>query len=232
MAIMHEGHRRRVRERYRSNGFSGFSAHEVLELLLFYIKPRGDVNPLAHRLLDAFGSLHGVLEAAPEQLMQVEGVGEESAAFLSMLVPLMREYQESRAKDIENLTCPKDVMDYCVALLSGYRVERMCVVLLDGKGRRLGLSVIAEGSLDEVQAYPRKVVEAALTSNAHSVILCHNHPGGSLEPSSEDIACTKEIRRALKAVGVQLLDHVVVSNGKGYSMSEMGMLDKLFIRKG
>jgi len=130
------------------------------------------------------------------------------------------------------LSCRQDAVDYCVALLSGFRVERLCAVMLS-KGRQLlGTRIIAEGSLDEVQAYPRKVVEAALTSNAGVVVLCHNHPGGSPEPSREDIASTKEIKRALQAVGVELMDHVVVSSLGGYSMAASGVLDRPLVRKG
>ena len=87
---MHEGHRQRMRDRFRTEGLDNFAPHEVLELLLFYARARGDVNPLAHRLLETFGSLRGVLEAPVEHLCTVEGVGEETATLLSMMVPMFR----------------------------------------------------------------------------------------------------------------------------------------------
>lgn len=217
MASIHDGHRKRVRDRFRANGLEGFSAHEVLELLLFYTRPRGDVNPLAHALLDAFGSLKGVLEASPEQLMTVPGVGEETATMLSMMVPLFRQYQKS-CLELVSFTHRSDVEKYCVALTAGLRTEHFYALLLNSKGQLLGRKLIAEGTLNEVNAYPRQVVEAALSHNAYSVVLCHNHPGGMAAPSRDDVLTTKMISSTLGALNVNLLDHMVVAGEQVYSM--------------
>lgn len=232
MTSIHAGHRRRVRERYMANGLEGFAPHEVLELLLFYARARGDVNPLAHALLQEFGSLHGVLEASPEQLMCVKGVGEETATLLSMIVPLFRRYQTSRATDKVQLSGYRELADYCLSLLSGLRMERFCAVMMDGNYRLLGVKVISEGSIDRVEAYPRRVVEAALNYNASRVVLCHNHPSGTLAPSSADIDCTRDILRALSAVNIVLLDHVIVADDRTCSMSMRGDLTRLEKQEG
>ena len=181
---MHEGHRQRMRERFRREGLEGFAPHEVLELLLFYGRARGDVNPLAHELLDAFGSLKGVLEARPEQLMAVKGVGEETATLISLMLPMFRRYNACVCEERKRLVTRGEAQNYCRALMAGWRTERFYVLCLSVDNQLLGQRLVAEGTLAEVPAYPRTVVETALNYNAHSVVLCHNHPSGSASPSA------------------------------------------------
>lgn len=219
---MHEGHRARMRERFRQEGLEGFAPHEVLEMLLFYARARGNVNPLAHELLDTFGSLKGVLEARPEQLIAVNGVGEETATLLSLIVPLFRKYQECVCQERSYIRNKNAAAEYCSALLAGLRTERFCVVSLSATMKVLGQRVVGEGSLTEVPAYPRLVVETALNYNAYAVILCHNHPGGDVQPSSDDIAVTRNINEVLTRLNIVLLDHIIVTGSEVYSMSLHG----------
>lgn len=218
----HAGHRNRVRERFRTEGLEGFAPHEVLELLLFYGRARGDTNGLAHDLLDAFGSLKGVLEATPEQLMAVNGVGEETATLIGMMVPMFRRYQECAAAEKTYIRTREEAVDFCKSLLAGYRNERFYVACLSGKNALLGRRMIAEGTMSEVGAYPRKVVETALNYNAAGVILFHNHPGGTEKPSREDVQVIRQIQSVLKGLGIVLLDHIVVAGERAYSMAENG----------
>lgn len=215
---MHEGHRQRLRERFRQDGLEGFAPHEVLELLLFYTRARGNVNPLAHRLLEIFGSLKGVLEAPVEQLSAVEGVGEETASLLAMMVPLFRRYELCLCEETRRLRNYKEVMEYCRALLTGLRKERFYVICVSSRMKLLGQRIIAEGDLTEVMAYPRLVVETALNQNAYGVILCHNHPGGEAVPSIGDVDVTRELETMLAKLGISLLDHVIIADSSTYSM--------------
>ncbi len=217
---MHEGHRQRLRERFRREGLEHFAPHEVLELLLFYTRARGNVNPLAHRLLEVFGSLKGVLEAPVEQLMAVEGVGEETASLLAMTVPLFRRYEMCLCQETQKLKHFRDVESYCRALLTGLRKERFYIICINSQMKVLGQRIIAEGDLSEVLAYPRLVVETALNQNAYGVILCHNHPGGEAVPSIGDVDVTISLEALLAKLGVCLLDHVIVADGKTYSMAQ------------
>ena len=178
MAATHDGHRKRMRERFRISGLEGFSEHEVLELILFYGRARGNVNDTAHALMDVFGSLPRVLEASPEQLMLIDGIGEESATLLSLILPLFRRYSDE----------------------------------------------VNQGTLSAVTAYPRLVLEAALNSNAHSVVLCHNHPGGVALPSEDDICTTRYLQQLMEGVGIIVLDHVIVAGNQTYSMAQHGEL--------
>lgn len=219
---MHEGHRRRLRERFRLEGLESFAPHEVLELLLFYARARGDVNPLAHRLLETFGSLKGVLEAPVDQLTTVEGVGEETATLISMMVPMFRRYEMCLCEDVARLKFFKDVKEYCRALLTGLRKERFYVICVSNQMKVLGRRMVAEGSLSEVPAYPRLVMETALNHNAYGVILCHNHPGGEALPSLGDVEVTRSLEALLAQVGVALMEHIIVAEGQVYSMALHG----------
>ena len=202
---MHEGHRQRLRERFRREGLENFAPHEVLELLLFYTRARGTVNPLAHKLLETFGSLRGVLEAPVEQLTAVDGVGEETASLLALTVPLFRRYELCLCEEKRKLKQYHEVEDYCRALLTGLRKERFYVISVSTQMRVLGQRMIAEGDLTEVMAYPRLVVETALNQNAYGVILCHNHPGGEAIPSLGDVDVTRELEALLAKLGISSL---------------------------
>ena len=219
---MHDGHRRRLRERFRLEGIENFQPHEVLELLLFYARARGDVNPLAHRLLDVFGSLKGVLEATVEQLMAVEGVGEETATLISLMVPMFRRYELCLCEQTRKLTKYIDAENYCRALLTGLRKERFYVISISAQMKILGQRIVAEGSLSEVPAYPRLVAETVLNHNAYGVVLCHNHPGGEAAPSIGDVDVTRELESMLAKLGVALMDHIIVADGVTYSLAQHG----------
>lgn len=228
---IHDGHRKRMRDRFRKEGLDGFADHEALELLLFYARARGDVNPLAHRLLEVFGSFNGVLEAHPEQLMAVDGVGEETATMLSLIVPLFRRYQEGLCEAGSYLVNRATAEKYCKALMAGLRRERLYVISLAPNRKVIGRRVVGEGSLLEVPAYPRVVVEAALNHNAFGVILCHNHPGGEAVPSRDDVDVTNLIEAVLGHMGIRLVDHIIVAGDEAYSMSLHGHLRGSGVRR-
>ena len=223
---VHQNHRERLRERFmRENGFEHFTDTQILELLLFYAKPRSDTNPLAHALLDEFGSLKGVLEARPEMLQTVKGIGPQAATLISMVVPLTRVWNRCAMVTPRKIGNSREAEKYCMSLLAGNRTERFYVVSLNAQCNVLGQRKISEGSLSEVSAYPRMVMETALNYNAHSVLLCHNHPGGTCAPSPEDIASTLQLQRLLNGVGILVLDHIIVAGSNCYSMIQHGDID-------
>lgn len=223
----HTGHRERLREQYFRQGLESFSDVQVLELLLFYVFRRGDTNEIAHRLLENFGSLKGVFTARPEQLSKVEGMGKESAILVSMIRAMFCRYQQCEAMDLERqkIANRETAQKYCVSLLAGQRSEQFRVICLDAQCKVLGNRKITDGSLSEVAAYPRVVVETALNYNAHSVILCHNHPGGTAAPSPEDISSTLQLQKLLGGLGIMVLDHIIVAGMTPYSMVQHGDMD-------
>lgn len=222
----HEGHRRRMRERYRAQGLDAFAPHEILELILFYAIPQRNVNPLAHGLMQRFGSLHGVLDAPPEQLMQVPGVGEYAATLLSLFSQVSKQVEISRAGKMEMIRNREDAEEHCKRLLAGCNRERFYVVCMNGQMEVIADALVAQGSLTEVPAYPRLVVQAALNHNAHSVLLCHNHPGGTLVPSQADLDATAAIAGLMEGIEVVLADHIIVAQGQALSMVSFHLMEQ------
>ena len=223
----HTGHRQRLRQRFCANGLSGFASHEVLELLLGYAIPRQDVNPLAHQLIERYGSLHAVLEAGVADLQRVEGVGEYTAVMLSLFPAVAIKCEETRQGKKEVLRNQDEAQAHCVRLLRGCKEEHCYAVYLSGQMEVLADVLISRGSLREVPSYPRVIVDYALRYNAHAVILCHNHPGGSLYPSAADIVTTQELKQTMERLEIRLLDHFVVVGLQAFSMMDKQLLDKI-----
>ena len=221
---MHDHHRERVRERYIKEGLDSFAPHQILELLLFYTIPRKDTNEIAHRLLDKFGCLSNIFETPVKELMKVEGVGETTAVFLSLVSDVRRKYEEDKRRNSTKITTGKDAGEYAKTLFYGRIYECFYVVLLNTQNKVIHAEKISEGTLDETPVYPRNVVRVALQNNAFSVILAHNHPGGSVTPSVVDIETTKAIKRALEAINIELRDHVIVCEDNFFSFSEMNLI--------
>ncbi len=220
MVDVHSGHRQRLRERYIKEGLESFEDHQILELLLFYSISRKDTNEIAHRLLDEFGSLARVLEASPEELMKVKDIGMNSAVLLSCFTGLMRRYNQSALSKKPVLSTSYRVNKYAAELMKGRNYENFYMVCLNASCEVINTKKLAEGTLDQVAAYPRRVVETALNSKAHSVILIHNHPEGTEEPSDADINLTRQINIALTSIDVELKDHIVVGKYGCKSMKE------------
>lgn len=222
----HADHRQRLRQKFlRDRSFDNFSDHEILELLLFYVYSRKDTNGIAHALLDEFATLKNVLEATPESLKRVHGIGDQAATLISMVVPLTRMYERCLMKNPMRIGNSRDAEKYCLSLMEGMRNEHFYVICLNAQCHLVGKRCISEGSLSEVAAYPRLVVETALNHNAHSVLLSHNHPGGTCAPSAEDIASTQQLQRLLNGLSILVLDHIIVANHQTYSMIQHGDID-------
>ena len=209
----------------KEKSFENYSDAAVLQLLFDTAGVRGDTQAIIESLFDSFGSFKGVLEARPEQLMKLPGVTKKVATLVSMIAPLAKVWERANMDDPERISNSREAEAYCRSLLLGERTEHFFVIGLNARCKVNGHQLISEGSLSEVSAYPRRVVETALNLNAHSVLLCHNHPGGTCAPSPEDIASTIQLQRVLKALGILLLDHVIVAANSTYSMVQHGDVD-------
>ena len=209
---MHEGHRARVKKRFLEEGLDHFSDIQALELLLFYALPRVDTNPIAHGLLDRFGSLSQVLEASPEELCKVPGVGENGALLLNLIPQMGRFYMTDRAKSATILTSLEQCAEFLVPRFFGRKLETVFLLCLDAKCKVLCCKELGEGSVNSTGLSIRRVVETALGVNASSVVLAHNHPSGLAVPSAEDIQTTRRIAMALQAVEITLVDHIIVAD--------------------
>lgn len=209
----------------REKSLENYSDGAVLELLFATAGVRGDTQSIIESMFDAFGSFKGVLEARPQQLMKIPGVTQKVATLVSMIAPLARIWERANMEDPNRIGNSREAEAYVKSLLMGERTERFYVVALNASCKVLGSKKISEGSLSEVSAYPRMVMEAALNLNAHSVLLCHNHPGGTCAPSPEDISSTLQLQCLLNGVGILTLDHIIVAGDKTYSLVQHGDID-------
>ena len=221
---MHEGHRDRVKKRFRQEGLDHFSDIQALELLLFYGIPRVDTNPIAHALLDHFGSLSQVLEASPEELMKVPGVGENAALLLTLIPQMGRFYMVDRSSCVTILQTLEQCADFLVPHFFGRKVETVFILCLDAKCKLLCCKELGEGGPNSTGVSIRKIVETAIGVNAATVVLAHNHPSGVALPSENDRAVTLWVRDALNTMDIRLLDHIIVADGDFVSMNQSGYL--------
>ena len=217
---IHDGHRQRLKNRFRQEGLDRFDEIQVLELLLFYAIPQRDTNPLAHRLLEHFGSLAQVLEAPAEELEKVAGVGSNVSTLLTLTTALARYYMVSRSNQTEILTSVQMCGDYLLPYFVGRRNETVFILCLDAKCKVLGCKEVGEGSVNSASVPIRRIVEMALGMNATSVVLAHNHPSGLAIPSGEDIQTTRRLAAALDTVDITLADHIVVADDDYVSMAQ------------
>ena len=219
---IHEGHRQRLRQRFLDEGLDHFTEVQVLELLLFHTIPRKDTNPIAHELLRRFGSLSQVLEAPVEELQKVPGISANTATFLHLITDVGRYYLVNRSTQATILNTYESCARYLVPFFFGRRVETVFLLCLDAKCKVLCCKEVGEGSVNSAGISVRKIVETALAANATTVVLAHNHPSGVAVPSEEDEATTRRIAGALRAVEIQLADHIVVADDDYVSMAQSG----------
>lgn len=217
----HDGHRGRLKSEFLARPDS-FPDHKVLELLLFYANPRSDTNPTAHALLEHFGSLAGVLDASPEELQKVPGVGEHAAVLLKTVKELAKRYFAARTEVAERIGSAADCYRVLRPYFIGATRETVYLLCMDGKQKVLGVRKVAEGNVNSASIITRHLLEAALSLNASRVILAHNHVSGLAIPSHADQASTVHFREVLRQVGIVLVDHMVFSDDDMVSMKDSG----------
>ena len=218
----HRGHRARAKNEFMARGLSGTPDHKALELLLFYAIPQGDVNPLAHRLINTFGSLAGVFNATMEQLMSVKGVGEHAACLIKLIPALGGRYQADRSHLGNILDTTDRLGEYLQPEFFGQRNEVTVVLCLDAKCKVLHCQQLAEGSVDSTSLSLRKMMEVALACNASQVVLAHNHTSNIAAPSKEDILATKLAYDAFQQVDILLRDHLIFAYDDFVSLRDSG----------
>ena len=226
---IHSGHRERMREKYKTAGLDTFSSHEVLELLLFYANKRGDTNPVAHRLIERFGSLPAVLEAEYEDLKKIDGIGDTAATLITFMPQLFRRYTSEKTEKIKTVSNFQDLKNYLMPRFYGMNIERVALLCLDSQGRINNFVFASEGSLKLAQIDMRKIAQLALQNNAESIILAHNHPGGVASPSRSDIETTSVLVKSMGLINVHVADHVIISDEDVFSMASSEKFSPMFM---
>lgn len=224
----HAGHRERLREEAQVGGLSSLPDHRLLELLLFNVIPQRDTNPIAHELLERFGSLSGVLTARQSDLVKVPYIGENAALLFPTLMELYRRYQRDMAQVKVRLRSPADFAEAFRGRFEGLRREVIYMLCLTMRGELISVSKISEGTFNAAELNTRLVMEAVVAADASIVVLAHNHMSGELLPSQEDLATTAHLRDALLNVGVQLQDHLIFSEEKWISLAANGFYQPVF----
>ena len=220
---VHDGHRQRMKGRFREAGAAAFDDHNLLEMLLFYAVPRRDTNELAHKLINRFGTYSGVLEASIDELMSVDGIG-ESAAVLIKLVPEMNKRYMQRSNDSDTISSASAAGKYFVSKFAYETVEVAYAMFLDSKNRIIACREISRGVVNATEICIRAIAEQALACKATSVIIAHNHPDGIPVPSAEDELTTQKIKLALSTVGIKLADHIIVGGDQYVSFVSYGLM--------
>lgn len=224
-SLTHEGHRQRLRDRYRENGIDGFSEHELLELLLSYAIARKDTNPLAHRLIERFGNLRGVFEADEADLLQVEGLGEHTSFLLRFMPGLARCYYEQMQGDDLRLIDTERLVRFFAARFIGRQEECLYAAFLDENKRLIQCNLQYVGSINAVEIHINKMLKQAQRCACRYVVIAHNHFVDT-NPSVQDVFGTRRIRESLRQYHIELLDHIIICGSSGLSMKESGHLDK------
>lgn len=220
----HEGHRQRLRRRFLAAGADALADYELLEMLLFLAKPRGDVKPLAKRLLARFGSFAEAISADPVELAKLDGMGDASVAALKTAKAAADRLLGEPLMKRPVLSGWKQLLDYCHAAMAHEPVEVVRVLYLDKKNRLIQDELQGRGTVDHTPLYPREVVKRALDLGASALIIVHNHPTGDPTPSQTDISVTHQLKEAAAALGIILHDHLIVARHGHVSFRAKGLV--------
>lgn len=224
---VHEGHRERMRNKYVNKGIEVFEQHEILEMLLFYAVPRKNTNDIAHRLLEACGSLSAVFDAPIDILMQ-QGLSYNAAVLLHMIPDLSRVYQSDKFDNEEKIITDENIGKKMVHLFAGKNEECVYAFFLDAKGKEKYSGIISKGDASSAPMFSKDIVSIAARCKAVTVIIAHNHPSGVAFPSRADLEATADIADALDTIGVHLADHIIVADRDYISLSSTPPFSRMF----
>ena len=214
---IHDGHREKLRRNFIEAGLEGKSDHQILEILLTYALPRIDVNPLAHELIDKFGSLAGVLDADITQLTKVKYISENVAVLLKLVPQVSAKYYQSKHGKRVHLNTVEAIKDYMLPQLANEKTEVFYVLCLDSHLNLIRAIKHSEGSPSKTAIDIRALANQVLNTDTERVILVHNHLSNSAEPSLSDIDATKKIQSAFEMLNINVLDHVIIAGNQYFS---------------
>ena len=224
--IGHVGHRERVQEKFlKLTDMDVMPDYEFLELILMKSIPRLDVKPLAKSLLDRFGSLLAVLTASEEELTAFKHLKKSTVVLFKIILETNRRLLLEKIKEKPIIEEWNDLVDYCCMVLQNSRLENCMVLYLNGHLNLIRRDILNTGTSDRAFLYPKEVLKQALLLGANSVVVVHNHPSGSVEPSQQDLVLTANLQKILRAGGIALLDHLIIGTGRRvYSFTNHGHL--------
>ncbi|MBR5120185.1 MAG: DNA repair protein RadC, partial [Clostridia bacterium] len=199
---MHEKHRQRMMERCIKTGFASFADHEVLEMLLYFSKPRGDTNETAHLLLERFGRIDGVFEATPEELMQIDGVGQSSAVLMQLIRESARRYTKAVMQNRKRFMHIREVAEFANTCFVGSTTEQLYLFLFNNGMEMIDSVLLTTGAINSAEIPSRLMLEKAIFKKASCAVLAHNHPHGIAVPSDSDIQLTYNAAEVLGMINI------------------------------
>ncbi len=218
------GHRERLRKRFLEAGVEGVADYELLELILFRAKARGDLKPLAKTVIKHFGGFGPALAAPIERLVEIDGVGEATAVEMKIIHAAAIKLAQARVLGRPVIASWEELLAYCRSAMADSKIEEFRVLFLDKKNFLVADEVQNRGTVDHTPVYPREVVKRALELAASAIILVHNHPSGDPTPSRADIDMTNQIVKAALSVGVRVHDHLVIGHKSDVSFKSLGLI--------
>jgi DNA repair protein RadC len=222
----HQGHRKRLREKFLKSGLSGFHDYEIVELLLSLGTPRKDCKPAAKEAIGRFQTLRGVLEAPIEELQQIKGVGAHSAFGIKLVQEVAREFLRAKMLEKPFYRSSQEVFDYLYHSMRGLKKEVFKMLYLSSQNQIIDTVDLSEGTVNSSSVSPREVIEGALKSNAAALIFVHNHPSGATDPSVNDKSLTRELVYAGRIMRLKVLDHIIIGDNKFYSFAGEGLIEE------
>ncbi len=220
----HSGHRERLRQKFLDDKLADY---ELLELLLSYVIPRRDVRPLARELMGRFGGVYPVITAPLEKLMEIRGLGRNTAIFIKAIHKIMIAGYKCNLDKETIFHNNKILTNYCLLMMAGKSKEEMHILYVDGNMRLLADDLHSLGTVDWAAVYPREILKRALDLNARFIIMVHNHPTPNTMFSTQDIDLTDRVQDLLATVGIEVIDHYVVSGGVVYSARNMFLIKQI-----
>jgi DNA repair protein RadC len=220
----YHGHRERLRERFAAGGADAMPDYELLELVLFAAIPRKDVKPLAKALIARFGSFAEAIAAPRERILEIDGATQSVATQMKIIEAAALRLSKTKLLGKPALTSWAALLDYCAAAMARSQREEFRVLFLDRKNSLITDEVQSTGTIDHTPVYPREIVKRALEVGATAIILVHNHPSGDPTPSKADIAMTREVVDAAKALRIVVHDHLIVGRSGTASFKALGLL--------
>ncbi|MCQ2483894.1 MAG: DNA repair protein RadC [Clostridia bacterium] len=225
---LHKNHRQRVRDRYFADGIKSMADHNIIEFLLFFGIPYKDTNDIAHELTERFGDLNGVLDAPAEELMKVNGIGENAAALIHLVHDISVTYNERKKLSKPFIATEDRFTSFLTMKYAGETREIVYMLFIDCHGRISRCVKVCDGSPESVTVDNRTIVEAAVRNDANEIIIAHNHPNGFAVPSTADVRATMDIIPLLKSINVHLIDHIIVAEDDCFSMAKSKKYAELF----
>lgn len=220
------GHRKRLREKFLKSGLMGFQDYEIIELLLSLGTPRHDCKPQAKEAIRRFKTLRGVLEASPEELQQISGVGPHSIFGIKFMQAVAREFLKEKSMEKPVCNSSQEIFDYFYHSMRDLKKELIKAVYLNSQNQIIEIQDLSQGTVDSSFLYPREVIEGAIKCHAVSIVIVHNHPSGNPEPSESDKDLTRNLVYAGAIMKIKILDHIIIGDNRLFSFAGEGLIGK------